>query len=140
MKDIRVVIPNAYNYAITTSTDIPLSTEGIDSLVQIIVKAMKTTPGRDLLSPDYGMGLKYLLPPAASSIEEEKTKSQVGKGLLKIDEDIKKNQTDSSLTPDQKLQTLDLLDVTFDQTQGLWDITVQVTSVSGTTVNVGVSF
>jgi phage baseplate assembly protein W len=140
VKDIRVVIPNAYNYAITTSTDIPLSTEGIDSLVQIIVKAMKTTPGRDLLSPDYGMGLKYLLPPAASSIEEEKTKSQVGKGLLKIDEDIKKNQTDSSLTPDQKLQTLDLLDVTFDQTQGLWDITVQVTSVSGTTVNVGVSF
>ena len=140
MKDIKVVVPNQYNYAIITSTNIPLVTTGIDSLVQIVVKAMKTSPGRDLFAPDYGMGLKYLLPPTASAIEEQKAKSQVGKGLLKIDEDIKTNQANVNLTADQKLQSLNLVDVTFDADQGLWSVTVRVTSVAGTSVVVGITF
>jgi len=139
MKDIKVVVPNQYNYAITTSTNTPLSTEGIDSLVQMVVKAIKTSPGRDLFAPDYGMGIKSLLPPNAMAIEEQKAKSQVGKGLLKIDEDIKTNQADANLTADQKLKSLGLIDVTFDAEQGLWDVSVQVTSVSGATVTVGIT-
>ena len=139
MKDIRVVVPNQYSYAISTSTNTPLTATGIDSLVQILVKAIKTTPGRDVFAPDYGMGIKYLLPPASAAVEEQKAKSQVGKGLMKIEEEIKTNQESLPLTPDQKLDKLELVDVIFNADQGLWDVSVQVTSVSGTSVVVGVS-
>ena len=139
MKDVKVVVPNQYSYVITTSMSTPLSATGIDSLVQIIVKSMKTTPGRDIFSPDYGMGLRYLLPNSGAAIEEQRAKSQVGKGLMKIEEEILRNQTTLSLDPEQKLQTLKLVDVVFNAEQGLWDITVQVTSVSGASVVVGMT-
>ena len=139
MKDVKVVVPNQYSYVITTSMNTPLVSTGIDNLVQMIVKSMKTTPGRDIFSFDYGMGLKYLLPNSGASIEEQRAKSQVGKGLMKIEEELLRNQASLSLDPEQKLQTLKLVNVVFDTEQGLWDITVQVTSVSGTSVVVGMT-
>ncbi|MEN6550203.1 MAG: hypothetical protein ABFE07_29515 [Armatimonadia bacterium] len=138
-RDIRVVIPNRYNYAISTSTNLPRPASGIDSLVQLVVKAIKTTPGRDLFSPNTGMGLKGLLPPVSAQIEDQAARSEVAKGLLKISEEIKSAQSDPNLKAEEKLESLDLLDVNFDPQQGLWDIRVQVVSAAGTAATLGLT-
>jgi phage baseplate assembly protein W len=139
MNDIKTVVPNIYNYAISTSTDTPLVASGVDSLVQIISKAIKTTPGRDIFNPTYGMGIKELLPSSSARIEEQRAKSQVGKGLMKIEEEIKTNQESLSLTASQKLEKLELVDLIFDPQNSLWDVTIRVTSSTGTTIVVGLS-
>jgi len=139
MKDIKVVIPNQYNYAISTSTNVPLAAEGLDNLIQIIVKAIKTTPGRDIFSADYGMGLKYLLPSVAATVSEEGAKMQVGKGLMTILGQIKDEQNTVNLDPEEKLENLELVDVTFDTAQALWEVTIKVTSAVGSAVVVGIS-
>jgi len=138
-RDIKVVIPNKYNYAISTSTNLPREARGIDLLVQIVVKLIKTTPGRDIYSPSIGMGLKGLLPPVPALIEDQAARSEVAKDLLKISEEIKVGQDDQNLKAEEKLERLDLLDVTFDKVQGLWDIRVQVVSVAGANAAVGLS-
>lgn len=138
-RDIKVVIPNRYNYAISTSTNLPREARGIDLLVQIVVKMIKTTPGRDILSPTVGMGIRSILPPIAASIEEQSARAEVAKGLLKITEEIKAGQSDPNLKADEKLERLDLLDVTFDTTQGLWDIRVQVVSAAGAEAELGLT-
>lgn len=138
-KDIRVVIPNRYNYAISTSTNLPRPAQGLDNLVQLVVKAIKTTPGRDLFAPERGMGLKGLLPPVPAQIEDQAARAEVAKGLLKISEEIKSDQSDPNLKPEEKLESLELLDVSFDVTQGLWDIRVQVISAAGTSADLGIT-
>lgn len=138
-RDVRVVIPNRYNYAISTSTNLPRPAKGLDSLVQLVVKAIKTTPGRDLFAPANGMGLKGLLPPVPAQIEDQAARSEVAKGLLKISEEIKAGQADPNLKAEEKLESLELLDVTFDPQQGLWDIRVQVVSAAGSTADLGLT-
>jgi len=131
MSDVRVTVPNAYDYVISTSTDFPLQVTGLGKLIQLVAFAIKTTPGRDILSPDYGMGIRDILPVAAHSITEQSAKSDVARALLKIQEEIITLQETEANTNSETLVRLDLLDVEFDIDNAIWEVTVRVTSAAG---------
>ena len=136
--DVGVAVPNRYNYIISTSTNVPLPVEGLQKLVQIITISIKTAPGRDLFSPEYGMGLRQILPVSVTANSEQDSLSEVAQGLLKIQEQIVKEQSSEDLTTYEQLQSLELIKLELDIERGLWDVTVRVTSVAGVSARVTV--
>lgn len=136
--DVRVTVPNRYDYIISTSTNVPLAVDGINKLIQIITKAIKTDPGRDLFAPNYGMGIRSRLPVAAAKQSEQEALSAAAQGILKIQEEIIKGQEAEDLTPYEELYSLELLGLELDLQKSLWDLTVRVTSVAGTSARVTV--
>ena len=131
MPDVRVTVPNAYDYVISTSTAFPLPVNGLGKLIQLVTFAIKTTPGRDIMDPDYGMGIQEILPSAAHTITAQKARSEVARALLKIQEEIISLQATESNTLSETLVRLQLLSLEFDVENAIWEVTVRVTSAAG---------
>jgi phage baseplate assembly protein W len=131
MADVRTTVPNDYDYVISTSTNFPLSVSGLSKLIQLITYAIKTTPGRDIFEPEYGMGIRDLLPVAAHTITEQRARGDVARGLLKIEEEIKTRQVEEENTAAESLESLTLVDLEFDIENAIWEVTVRVTSSAG---------
>ena len=131
MADVRVTTPNDYDYVISTSTGFPLAIAGLGKLIQVVTFAIKTTPGRDILDPDYGMGIRDILPIAAHTITAQRSRADVARGLLKIESEIIERQETEDNTPAETLTKLDLLDVQFDVDNAIWEVSVRVTSAAG---------
>jgi len=131
MADLRVTTPNQHDYVISTSTALPLGITGLGKLIQIITIAIKTVPGYDILDPDYGMGIKEILPSAAHSITEQNARSDVARALSKIEGEISALQQTERNTSAETLQSLELLDLEFDVENAIWEVTVRVTSTAG---------
>jgi len=138
VSDIRVAVPNKYNYIIATSTNIPLPVSGLNKLVQEVTMAIITRPGQDLFDPDYGMGISDVLPRTASLTTDQSARADVAKGILKITEQIMQNQSTVSLPADEQLQSLDLVDVQYDAQNMGWEVIVRVTSAGGNTTTTNV--
>jgi len=131
MSDVRVTVPNEYDYVISTSTSFPLDVNGLGKLIQIVTIAIKTSPENDIFSPDYGMGIRDILPSAAHSITEERSRSDVARALSNIEKDIIALQQTEANTDAESLQSLTLLDLQFDVENAIWEVTVRLTSVAG---------
>ena len=131
MSDVRVTVPNEYDYVISTSTSFPLAVNGLGKLIQIVTIAIKTSPENDIFSPDYDMGIRDILPSAAHSITEERSRSDVARALSNIEKDIIALQQTEANTDAESLQSLTLLDLQFDVENAIWEVTVRLTSVAG---------
>jgi phage baseplate assembly protein W len=131
MADIRVTVPNPANYVISTSTNFPLGVSGLSKLIQLVTYAIITSPGKDIFLPEYGMGIRDILPVAAHKMTEQRAKSDVARNLMKIEEEIKQQQTTESNTSAESLRSLQLIDVEFDVENAIWEVTIRVTSEAG---------
>lgn len=136
MSDIRVAVPNKYDYVISTSTNFPLSVGGLSKLIQIVTFAIKTDPDKDIFEPEYGMGIRNILPRAAHTITEQKARSDVARALSRIQEDIIRLQRTEDNTDAETLRKLTLLDLEFDIENAIWEVTVRVTSQAGESARV----
>ena len=133
MSDIRVTVPNQYDYVIATSTNFSLPVSGLSKLIQIVTYAIITSPGRDIFNDgvDYGMGIQDILPVAASAVTEERAKSDVARGLMKIEEEIKRHQSSEPNSSSETLVRLELVELEFDVENAIWEVSVRVTSAAG---------
>ena len=139
MSDIRVAVPNKYNYIISTSTNIPLPVTSLSKLVQEVVMGIITKPGTDFFNPEYGMGIADLLPATSTVITDQTARAGVAKGILTITEQIITNQQGVSLPDSERLQSLVLLDLTYDTTNMGWEVVVRVTAANGASANATIS-
>ena len=131
MSDIRVTVPNEHSYVISTSTTFPLQVNGLGKLIQLVTFAVKTTPNRDLFDPEYGMGIRDILPSAAHTITEQRSRSEVARALSRIEEDILRLQQTEANSDAESLQSLVLLGLEFDVENAIWEVIVGVTSIAG---------
>lgn len=131
MADVRVTVPNQYTYVISTSTNFPLRAEGLNKLIQIVTYAIKTSPEDDMFASDYGMGLRDILPTAASTITAQRARSDVARNLGRIEDDIKRLQDEEDNTTAETLESLELINVEFDVENAIWEVVVRVTSAAG---------
>lgn len=140
MPDIRVTVPNKYNFLVPTSTDFPLAIGGLGELVQLVYKHLVTTPGRDVFSPQYGAGIAAILPSAANTKSEQSVKTDVSIAIMKTEEDIKFYQASGGdiISPDEALDSLRLEGLEFDPQQALWSLSLRITTQAGITAIVGI--
>lgn len=134
--DVRVVVPNEFNYLKRTSTNNPQPARGMDKLVQEVSKAILTEPGRDIFAPEFGMGLRKIMPRAARSTSEEGLLSDVTIGLSRIERSIKSQQATEKNDQEEMLRDLSLLAVRFDRQNLKWEVWIQVSNQAGQSASV----
>ena len=130
-QDLRVIVPNEFDWLRPTSTDRPLPVTGLEKLVQIVTKSILTVPGRDIFALEYGAGLRGSLPRSANTRTESGALTDVTIALSRAEEDIKRNQDTEENQPDERLFSLSLRDLIFDASEAQWCVRIQVVSEAG---------
>ena len=106
--------------------------QGGGKLMQLVVKCLLTTPGRDIFDPDWGVGIKSILPAVATKETEKANLPELSVAISKAQRDIIQSQVGALLKPDEMLESLSIRDLRFDQTQLRWELDLAIKSKSGT--------
>ena len=106
--------------------------QGGGKLMQLVVKCLLTTPGRDIFDPSWGVGLKSVLPAVATKETEKVVMPEVSLAIAKANRDIIQSQVGTLLKPDEMLESLTLLDLRFNQEQLRWELDLAIKAKSGT--------
>jgi len=105
--------------------------QGGGKLMQLVVKCLLTTPGRDIFDPNWGVGIKSILPSVATKETEKDNMPEVSVAIAKAQKDIIESQVGALLTTDEMLESLSILDLRFNQDQLRWELDLAVKSKSG---------
>lgn len=105
--------------------------QGGGKLMQLVVKCILTTPGRDIFDPDWGVGIKSILPAVATKGTEKDYMPEVSVAISKAQKDIIESQVGSLLTTDEMLESLTIRDLRFNETQLRWELDLAIKSKSG---------
>jgi hypothetical protein len=100
--------------------------DGMDAVVQKIVKSLLSNPGEYQSNPAYGAGLSAALTPVAGQRLDE-ARQVVSRALQAVREDLR-----FPASEDQTLQRLALVDLVYDKDQTAWVITLEVETPAGT--------
>jgi len=131
MKDIQVLTANKYNYLHSTSTNLSITSRGINKLIQEVTLYLKRTPGRDIFSPDIGVGLRRSLPMTHSEKTKEQVLTTVASSINKMESDIIESQMGSNLDKTEMLDEVVLEEITFDEADMTWYVTLRVYNKAG---------
>lgn len=105
--------------------------QGGGKLMQLVVKCLLTTPGRDIFDPDWGVGIKSLLPAVASKDTEKINLPEVSVAIAKANRDIIQSQVGSLLKPEELLESISILDLRFNLEQLRWELDLAIKAKSG---------
>lgn len=105
--------------------------EGIQKLVQLVLKILLTTPGRDIFDPDIGGGF-------LQQVGRNMTRNNVAGLMTDLTVGISQTQTqiislqgqDTSIPQDERLLSLTLIDATFDEPSASIFVALRVQSVA----------
>lgn len=106
--------------------------QGGGKLMQLVVKCILTTPGRDIFDPDWGIGLKSILPAASNKASEKDPLPEVTVAVSKAQRDIIQSQVGSLLKPEELLESLTVRDLRFNETELRWELDLAIKAKSGT--------
>lgn len=114
-----------------TSTQNPYAKKGIYVLVQLCTLSLMRTPGRDVLSPDMGGGLRSITakPLGMSSLPERK--NEVGSAVAATERQLMEEQVRSTLPPEERLRSLTLEEVSYNFDEQEWRIVIRIVSDAG---------
>lgn len=138
-KDLRVVAPNKFNFLKVDSTDNPQAAVGMDKLVQFVTKALLTEPGRDIFSPESGVGLRQVLPVSARQSTEEGVLGDLTIAISRAQQEIQRQQVTEENAPEELLQGMTLLQVIFDEQNLKWEIWISIANQAGESANVPIT-
>jgi hypothetical protein len=138
-KDIRVVVPNEFNYLRADSTNNSQAAVGMDKLVQFVTKSLLTEPGRDIFSPESGVGLRQALPRGARQNTEEGVLGDLTIAISRAQQEIQRQQVTEENAPEELLQSMSLLQAIFDEQNLKWEIWISVTNQAGETAQVPIT-
>jgi len=131
MKDIQVLTPNKYNYLHSTSTNLSISVKGIQKLIQEVTLYLKRSPNRDIFEPDIGVGLRKSLPIAHNNKTRDQVFTSVASSINQMESDIRESQQNSNLDDTEKLDSAVLEEMTFDQSDMTWYLTIRIYNQAG---------
>jgi hypothetical protein len=110
----------------------PRSVEGIQKLVQLVIKILLTTPGRDIFNPGLGGGFLSHVGKNISVNNSAGLMTDLTVGLSRTQSQIVAGQSaDPSIPNDERLLSLDLADAVFDTASLSVFIAIRVQSVAG---------
>ena len=130
-RDIRVVVPNEFDFLRPTSTNTPLPATGLDKLIQIVTMELLSSPGRDIFNLPGGAGLREILPVGANKRTESGVLADLSIAIMRISDGIKARQNEEESDPKARLANLDLISVEFDIQNTKWEVVVELNSEFG---------
>lgn len=109
---------------------VPKKIRGIDKLVQIVVLEFLKNPGKGVLQPTEGSGLRAAIG-QFNYADGSEVRALVVQRTRAIQQWIILNQNPNQGTPDERLKALVLKDFAFDPQQSLGIARVQIVAESG---------
>jgi hypothetical protein len=106
--------------------------QGGGKLMQLVVKCLLTTPGRDIFDPDWGVGIKNILPAVATKSTEKDNMPELSVAIAKANRDIIQSQVGTLLKPDELLDSLSIRDLRFNEIELRWELDLAIKAKSGT--------
>ncbi len=110
---------------------IPKVVEGIQKLVQHVTKQLLTTPGTHRSDPSMGAGLKRLLRKPVGFLEIEDVYSQLQLSIAQTEDQIQLSQEGEELPSDERLSTINVVEVNLDEETAEWILVLEILSESG---------
>lgn len=104
--------------------------EGIDRLIQIVIFAIIENPGRDVMNPTDGSGIRALIGLTNISDEQELV-ADLTLGITKIQQEIVDKQSTTNDDPSEKLQTIQIIHVAADADTASASLTLRVVNQAG---------
>ena len=112
--------------------------QGQGKLIQLVTKCLLTTPGRDIFDPDWGAGIRSILPAVATKETEKAPLAEINIAISKAERDIRASQQNTRMSPDEILHSLTVIDLRFNETELRWELDLSVKSKSGIVNNITV--
>lgn len=110
----------------------PTSVEGIQKLVQLIIKILLTSPGRDLFEPQVGGGFLRQIGRNISLNNVSVLMTDLSVGITRTVAQIIESQSqDPAIPDDERLLSLDIVDAVFDAESVSVFVALRVVSVAG---------
>lgn len=134
--DLNIVIIDPVTRIVSFKLNfVPRRTVGIEGLLQLVAKTILTTPGTDSWSPWYGGGIIAYKNRGLTKARMKTITSDIVSIVKKSEENIRKAQTAINLSNDEKLRSLEVLSVDFDEGNLGIIAHVLVTAYSGLTAD-----
>lgn len=110
----------------------PVRVQGIQKLVQLVIKVLLTTPGRDLFDPNHGGGFLAQVGRTMSRMNSAGIMTDLTVGITQTQTQIVESQSqDTAIPQDERLLSLDLVDAQFDDPSASIFVAIRVISVAG---------
>ena len=124
-------------YVITSSMGLrPTTDEGIDKVIQKVIKVLLTTPGSDIFNPELGAGLGTLV--AKNFANHGEISSEVITAIKLAEESITKSEVRSDLKDSEKLLSIEILEIIPVEKVGV-SVSIKITNRDGDTGRASVS-
>lgn len=124
-------LPRGVRQVTFTSTKDPFAKVGIFKLIQLAILVLLRTPGRDIISPETGGGLKLILGKNVGPSLITQRRGEISIAVSATEDQLISAQSDTDLPPEERLLSLTLLDATFDFTTLEWNVVLRLISEAG---------
>lgn len=104
---------------------------GGGKLAQLVIKCLLTNPGSDAFDPDWGAGLRDLMPKFGGVQHEALAEGRAMIAVNRAEKIIKEDQSIANLSDDELLSSLTLREVSFDEQALAWNVDIAIRSISG---------
>jgi len=144
MSDLNIIAIHPITRRVTFSFNtVPLKVEGMSALLQLCVKTVLTTAGSDIFAPEYGGGARAYIKSGLYVSDMPRIASELSQVVRKAERDIFQNQETESagkaIPADERLKSLTLLSVNWNEVDQRIDARILVTSVAGESADVSLA-
>lgn len=105
---------------------------GIQLLIQLVVKQLLAGPGSDSFDPTMGAGVRALLRRPLDQDEIGQIQSDFQIAISRIEEKIQLEQSGKSLASDERLSSLEVVEITLNERTVEWTLVLSIVSEAGT--------
>ena len=144
MSDLNVIAIHPVTRRVTFSFNtVPAKAEGMEALLQLCVKTVLTTAGSDIFAPSYGGGARAYIRSGLYISDMPRVASDLSQVVRKAEKDIFQNQeaetAGKSIPADERLKSMTLLSVNWNNVDQRIDARILVTSVAGESADVNLA-
>ncbi len=129
--DLKVLQRNSDTTMDFTTGDSAIKVAGINKLVQQVVKIMLTTPGTDQWDLGVGGGIKSIVANISGSDDAQEAKAKIAVAVMGTERYLIDEQMGYNISNEEKLRSLSLDRVEFNEKDSSWVIRVKLLNMAG---------
>lgn len=137
MSDINILAIDPKTRRVSFSLNlVPVKTDGVVNLLQLCIKTVLTTTGYDSFSPLYGGSLKDYLKKGIMRNDIPSVSADIIRIVSTAESHIKYEQQNTDFPDDEKLKSMKVTSIEWNDLLDSLDVYIQVTSIAGVTTDI----
>lgn len=132
MADLNILAIDPVTRRVSFSFNlVPVKTDSIASLLQLCIKTVLTTTGKDKFSPLYGGNIRDYARKSVFRNDLNAVKADIVHLVADAEKQIKYEQVDMDIPDNERLKSMQVTDILWNDSLETLDVYIKVTSVAG---------